>query len=252
MKVVALISGGKDSTFNILKCKEAGHDVVALGNLYPVGSDELDSYMYQSVGYQVIDLVGKCYGLPLFRRPISGKPVNQKMIYEATPGDEVEDLYLLLKEVIEKHPDVKGVSSGALFSTYQKNRVEEVCARLGLTSLAYLWEREQVALLDEMIASGIEAIIIKTAAMGLGQKHLGKSICELRDELVQLSSKYGLNPCGEGGEYETLTLDSPMCTQGRLELEPVTEEDIVVHCNNASAPVVFLRPRVKFIPKESY
>jgi diphthine-ammonia ligase len=34
MKVLALISGGKDSIFNIHKCIEAGHEIVALANLY--------------------------------------------------------------------------------------------------------------------------------------------------------------------------------------------------------------------------
>lgn len=249
MQVVALISGGKDSSFNILKCKEAGHEVVALANLYPVGADELDSFMYQSVGHQVIEQIAQCYGLPLYRRPISGTPVNQAMEYQPTSGDEVEDLFILLKEILEKHAEVKGVSSGAIFSTYQKNRVEQVCGRLGLTSLAYLWEREQVALLDDMITSGIDAVLIKTAAMGLGRKHLGKSIRELRDDLVHLSQKHGLNPCGEGGEYESLTLNSPMYAKGHLELEPFSEKDIIVHCNNATAPVVFLRPQVRFIPK---
>ena len=37
MKVLALISGGKDSCFNMMQCVAAGHDIVALGNLYPVG-----------------------------------------------------------------------------------------------------------------------------------------------------------------------------------------------------------------------
>lgn len=37
MRVVALISGGKDSIFSIMQCIAAGHEVVALANLYPVG-----------------------------------------------------------------------------------------------------------------------------------------------------------------------------------------------------------------------
>lgn len=37
MRVVALISGGKDSCFNMMQCIAAGHDIVALANLYPVG-----------------------------------------------------------------------------------------------------------------------------------------------------------------------------------------------------------------------
>lgn len=37
MRVVALVSGGKDSCFNMMQCVAAGHEIVALANLYPVG-----------------------------------------------------------------------------------------------------------------------------------------------------------------------------------------------------------------------
>lgn len=37
----------------------------------------------------------------------------------------------------------QGVSCGAILSDYQRLRVEAVCASLGLTSLAYLWQRNQ-------------------------------------------------------------------------------------------------------------
>lgn len=58
--------------------------------------------------------------VPLYRRTISGRPVNQESEYavgyvncsifnlQKTDGDEVEDLYEVLKEVKEKHPTVKG------------------------------------------------------------------------------------------------------------------------------------------------
>lgn len=51
MKVVALISGGKDSCYSVQLCTQYGHEVVALANLLPEESapDELDSYMYQTV-----------------------------------------------------------------------------------------------------------------------------------------------------------------------------------------------------------
>ena len=62
-----------------------------------------------------------------------------------------------------------------------------------------------------MVSAQINAILIKVAALGLTpEKHLGKSIRELKDFLISLESKYGCNPCGEGGEYETLTLDCPL------------------------------------------
>lgn len=71
------------------------------------------------------------------------------------------------------------MSVGAIFSTYQKDRVENVCRRLGLKPLCYLWARDQQELYDDMVQDGIEAIIIKVAAAGLTTKHLGMTLKEV-------------------------------------------------------------------------
>jgi diphthine-ammonia ligase len=42
-------------------------------------------------------------------------------------GDEVEDLYKLLLKVKQAHPEVTAVACGAIFSNYQRLRVENVC-----------------------------------------------------------------------------------------------------------------------------
>lgn len=47
---------------------------------------------------------------PLFRREIKGKSVIQDLSYKGTAeekkGDEVEDLYEVLKECITKYPEI--------------------------------------------------------------------------------------------------------------------------------------------------
>jgi len=53
------------------------------------------------------------------------------------------------------------VAVGAILSDYQRVRVENVCSRLNLISLAYLWRRDQTELLQEMIDCQVHAIIIK-------------------------------------------------------------------------------------------
>ncbi|XP_045107874.1 diphthine--ammonia ligase-like [Portunus trituberculatus] len=211
MRVVGLVSGGKDSCFNLLQCVAAGHQVVALANLAPNHTDELDSYMYQSVGHMGVEMYAEAVGVPLFRRVIQGSSLNTTSItYNPTEGDEVEDLYLLLKEVQEKC-EVDAVSVGAVLSDYQRVRVENVCSRLGLVCLAYMWRRDQSELLQEMVACGLDAILIKVAAIGLHpRKHLGKSISQMMSYLEKMKEKYHVNVCGEGGEYETFTLDCPL------------------------------------------
>ena len=57
---------------------------------------------------------------------------------------------------------------------HQRVRVESVCLRLGLTPLAFLWQRDQTELLREMISAGMESVLIKVACLGLDKRHLGK------------------------------------------------------------------------------
>jgi diphthine-ammonia ligase len=85
-----------------------------------------------------------------------------------------------------QHPDARGVAVGAILSNYQRVRVEHVCQRLSLTPLAYLWQRNQAELLSEMIASGVEAILIKVAGIGLNTEHLGKSLSEMQPTLTRI------------------------------------------------------------------
>ena len=73
-------------------------------------------------------------------------------MYEDTEGDEVEDLYSLLAFVKQQLPEVQAMASGAIASDYQRTRVERVSGRLGLVSLAYLWQQPQAPLLQRMVS----------------------------------------------------------------------------------------------------
>ena len=134
MKVVGLLSGGKDSCFNLCHCALNGHELVALATLVPPGGkDELDSYMYQTVGHDAVHVVAAALGVPLYRATITGSALNINAEYgrrtagaAIDPNDETEDLLRLLLHVKTQHPDVEAVSVGAILSNYQRVRVEHV------------------------------------------------------------------------------------------------------------------------------
>ncbi|EGO27827.1 hypothetical protein SERLADRAFT_360402, partial [Serpula lacrymans var. lacrymans S7.9] len=246
MKYVALLSGGKDSCYNLLHCHKNGHELVAAASLSPeTGKEEIDSYLYQTVGQDAIEFVARALEVPLYRKIITGAAIEQGSEYGGRSakdgggieGDETEDLYNLLSDVKSHHPDVLGVSVGAILSNYQRVRVEHVCRRLSLTPLCYLWQRDQAELLTEMIEAGMEAILIKVAGIGLTPMHLGKTLAEMQPTLVKLNTLYGSHICGEGGEYETLTLDCPLFKH-RIVL---TETETVTHSDSGFATVAFLR-----------
>ncbi|CAO1632197.1 unnamed protein product [Sympodiomycopsis kandeliae] len=253
MKVVGLLSGGKDSCYNLCHCAKQGHEIVALATLAPPqGKDELDSYMYQTVGHDAVHLVAEAMELPLYRHVITGKPlsIDQSFGIKKEEQDETEDLYKLLVTVKQHHPDVTGVSVGAILSNYQRFRVETICSRveLQLQPLAYLWQRSQEELLDEMVKSQVQAILIKVAGIGLQEKHLGKTLAQMQPLLMKLNSMYGAHVCGEGGEYETLTLDCPLFKK-RIQLE---QTEVVTDSESGVAQVAYLRiHRASLVAKDT-
>lgn len=130
MRFVALLSGGKDSCYNIVHCNANGHELVAAASLRPPPGQgkyllynfiadlfvescslgEIDSFMYQTVGQDAIELVAGALGVPLFRHTIHGSAVEQGGDYgdragkvdrtaEGVDGDETEDMFTLLSEV---------------------------------------------------------------------------------------------------------------------------------------------------------
>lgn len=94
-------------------------------------ADELDSYMYQTVGHQTITRYAEAMQLPLFRRHIRGTPRLQSKVYEVTPDDEVEDLFDLLVD-IQGSVKFDAIAAGAILSEYQTFRVLNICKRLDL------------------------------------------------------------------------------------------------------------------------
>lgn len=81
-------------------------------------TEEIDSYLYQTVGQDGLHFIAQAMELPLFRRTIMGTAVDQAADYAASSsaarlkgaveGDETEDLYLLLQDVLVRriHPSI--------------------------------------------------------------------------------------------------------------------------------------------------
>lgn len=255
LNVIALISGGKDSIYSILHCLQNGHRVVALGNVYPLprdsnisqqshvkqevepDEDDLNSYMYQTVGHTVIPLYEQALGIPLYRQPIVGRAVARGSTYEqpANGVDETESLVPLLKRIIVAHPEANAVSTGAILSTYQRTRVESIALRLGLVPLSFLWKypllppESQTSLLVDMASVGLDARIIKIASWGLNESFLWQNVAsgEVMRKIERAMARFRTNEdgaaLGEGGEFETLVLDGPdHLFKGRIVVE---EED---------------------------
>eukprot|EP00924_Labyrinthula_sp_SR-Ha-C_P016013 snap_masked-scaffold_4-processed-gene-16.34-mRNA-1 protein AED:0.31 eAED:0.31 QI:0/-1/0/1/-1/1/1/0/640 len=238
MKVIGLISGGKDSLLNLLECVLHGHEIICLCHLTPPKlnlSEEMDSYMFQTVGSSMVQQISKAMKLPLLTREITKGSKILSLEYknlskEEFESDEINDLFQLLVEAKSKFPEANAVSSGAILSTYQRNRVEYVCKKLNLSSVAFLWQLSQIEVLNRLKRYNFNAILVKVASLGLKKEFLGKSLDHLTQKFMKLNQDFGFHVCGEGGEYETLVLDCPLFEEQIVVDEKeliVVSEDIV-------------------------
>lgn len=191
MRVAVLASGGKDSTLALHRVLSKGYEVAFLACMIPAKED---SYMFHYPNIHLIDLFAEAVEIPLVKAETSG-------IKEL----EVEDL----KSLIEKL-DVKGIVSGAIASTYQKTRMEQICRQLNLECITPLWQESPQKILREILNLKFEVIITGVYAYGFNVEWLGRKIDEETIKaLIKLNKEYGVSLVGEGGEYETLVLDAP-------------------------------------------
>ncbi|MBA3044527.1 TIGR00289 family protein [archaeon] len=191
MKLASLFSGGKDSVYALYIMQQSGYDV---GHLVSVFSENKYSYMYHTPNIFLVDMLSDALNIQLIKKATKGEKEK-----------EIDDLKDVLKTL-----DIDGVVSGAIASTYQKTRIDKICTQLGIKSFTPLWRRKQVELIKEITGNGFEVIITGVSALGLDETWLGRKIDEecIKD-LIVLNEKYKINVSGEGGEYETLVLDSP-------------------------------------------
>jgi predicted ATP pyrophosphatase (TIGR00289 family) len=190
MRVAVLATGGKDSALALHKVVKAGHEVKYLVSMIPLSED---SWMFHYPNIQLVDLFAEAVEIPLVKGETSG--VKEK---------EVEDLKRLIREL-----DVDAVVSGAIASTYQKTRIEQMCQQLGLRSITPLWHTDPLTILEEILSLKFETIVTGVCAYGFSREWLGRKIDYATVKaLKELNRQYGISLVGEGGEYETLVLDA--------------------------------------------
>jgi len=190
MSWAALTSGGKDSILSVQKAIDSGKDVRYLVTARP---ENRDSYMFHSANLDAVAAIAKVAGMEYVEISTQGRK-----------EDELVDLEAGLAAL-----DVEGVIAGAVASRYQADRVKAITDQLGVDLFTPLWHMDTEVLIRE-VADRMEAIIIVTAAEGLDEDFLGARFDEaLIRRLIKVAAIHRINLAGEGGEYETLTLNAP-------------------------------------------
>jgi len=224
LRVAALVTGGKDSVLALYRAQKMGHDVEVLATMIPKRDD---SYMFHFPNIHLTELLSGAVEIPLVTAETSG-----------VKEEELDDLKKLLASL-----DVEGVVSGAIASSYQKERIERICQELCLKSVTPLWHEDPLDIMKELIDLKFKVILVGVYAYGLDQTWLGREINpETLEKLVELNQKYQISLVGEGGEYESLVLDAPIFKK-RIKI-------VEAETSYANSSGVFVIKEAKLVDKD--
>ncbi len=195
MNVAILFSGGKDSTMAVYAAIEAKEDVKYLLSMK---SKNDESYMFHVPNIHITDLLSQALDIPIMSVETDG-----------VKEEELADLKAAFFEL--KNLGVEAVYTGALYSVYQKSRIEKLGEEVGLKIISPYWHVDELEYMRKIVSLGFKIMICGVAAWGLDETWLGRIIDDdTIDELVKLHDKYHVDIAFEGGEAETLAIDGPI------------------------------------------
>lgn len=202
MKSAVLFSGGKDSVMALFYSINQGDDVQYLLSIESVNKE---SYMFHVPNIHLTDLMSEALDIPLIKAVTDGEKEK-----------ELDDLKIELANL--KELGIEVIYTGALFSTYQKSRIEKLCNEVGLKAISPFWHKDPREYMELVLSSGFKVIIGGVYAEGLDKSWLGKEIDRVAlDDLIKISEKTYLHLAFEGGEAETLVIDGPIFKK-RIEI----------------------------------
>lgn len=195
VRLGVLLSTGKDSCLAAQLMIDQNYKIECF---ITMKSKNKDSYMYHGPNVDIAKLQAQSAEKPLILQESLGEK-----------EEELKDLRKAILVAVQRY-NVEGIVTGALFSQYQRDRIEKICDELGLKCFSPMWHMPQEKELEVLLSRGIKFCLVKIAAEGLTKEWLGKIITEKEiAKLLELKEKIGFNVAGEGGEYESLVLDAP-------------------------------------------
>lgn len=206
MSNACLYSGGKDSTLALHKAVKSGKKIDLLITMRP---ENEYSYMFHYPNTAYTSLQAEALGI--------------RQVFADTKGEK--ELELMDLERVLKENDVKLLVTGATYSSYQADRINNICKNLGIESVAPLWHIEPLEELNEL-SSDFNAIITSVSAEGFDKSFLGARIDDMIiKRLQELNKRYKVNMLFEGGEAESFVLDAPLFRKRIIIEKAKTEWD---------------------------
>ena len=209
MDVAVLFSGGKDSTMAVWAALEAKEDVKYL---LSVKSRNDESYMFHVPNIHITDLLAQALEIPLMSVETDG-----------IKEEELKDLKAAFQDL--KDLGVEAIYTGALYSVYQKSRIEKLGDEVGLKIISPFWHVDELEYMRKIVSLGFKIIISGVAAWGLDESWLGREIDEeCIGELVRLQLEHVFTQSDSPIELTSANICIKLVESG------IKDTSVILHC----------------------
>jgi uncharacterized protein (TIGR00290 family) len=202
-------SSGKDSAWAL-------HVLRGLSDIEVVGLMTTVNRLHQRVAIHAVRIEllqrqAEALGLPVQVIDLPSPCTNSQ--YEEAMGKFVEE---------SKRQGIECMAFGDLFLADIKEYRETKLAGTGITPLFPLWLAPTDRLAQEMISSGLRAVVTSVDPQQLPISFAGR---EFNEQFLADLPKH-VDPCGERGEFHTFAFDGPMFEKPvNVELGAIVERD---------------------------
>jgi len=190
-------SGGKDSCLALQRAVAAGGDLRCLVSMLDGGGERTGAH-----------------GLPVAFLEAQAEAIGVPLVLGSAGWNDYERVFTGTVRKLAS----EGVTAAVFGDIDLEAHLEweqRVLGAVGLRIYQPLWMDDRRALVDEAIASPIEAIIVAARAGELGKEFVGR---RLTPDCVRDLEAAGADAAGEDGEYHTAVVDGPLFAH-RIDVE---------------------------------
>ena len=190
MKVAVSWSGGMESALSCYRALKEGYDVAYLVVFV---AETWPSFCHP---LPIMELQAKALGIPLLK-------LRVKEPYEQSYREAV-------KTLIEK--GIEGIVTGDIYvvDDLHGRWMDKVTEGLDISVIMPLWEQDTSEVLNEEMSSGFRSVFTCLGQHWFTKEWLGRELNKNSvKDLKALAKEKGMDPCGENGEYHTMTIDGP-------------------------------------------
>ena len=190
-------SGGKDSALALHALLQQPDEWEVVALLTSV-SDEYARVSHHGVREELLERQAESIGLPLdkLRLPFKGGPCTNAD-YEALVGEKLAGY--AARGVVH-------VGHGDIFLADLRAYREKNLAKLGMTGVFPIWQRDTRELVESFVALGFRAVLCCVEGAKLDSSFVGRDL----DLSLVADLPPGVDPCGENGEYHSFVCDGPI------------------------------------------